>query len=485
MSRLDKLANLAHASGSGRSRLAGVEDQHFSWMTFDVEDNTQLAEVLSWAASNEVFVIRGRSEEYLPTLSAFSNPFVDMPSDSEEAEVAFINLDGLNRIVEYTPEDMVISVESGISLEALDELTSNHGQWLPVHLRNMGRLLADIVDTGDGGYLETMFGGTRSLVLGMSVATTAGESIKTGGKVVKNVTGYDLSKLFIGSRGWLGIPHLLHLRLFARPSSRRCLIVKSEAPGHLVDLAAKLASTGLPLSCVEILDGRVLLDYCRVGDSGETAGGTEGEDSIKGRTVETVVRELLSAVPLERESAVMLIGIDGHEKVVEEVVSEVESVVKKASCSPLEIAGELGSELFALSAQSIGANSDSIQVELSLALRDMKYLLDTWWRESAQPLWHARPLTGRLRLAADDFSTVERWIESLKDVCSGLGHGFTLACSTPRYGYAVRRLDVSEHHNATTSGNRSGDDPWAGSRIQETLKHKFDPARILNPLVHF
>ncbi len=498
MSKLDSFANLASSTGSGRTAIAvpsGGKGRNLEWIALDVAEQNQLVDVLSWAANNQVYVIRGRPERHQRRLSANLDQFGGLSSDGDEdIQVVFLNLSGLNRIIEYTPEDMVISVESGISLAALDDLTVNHGQWLPVHLWDMSQHLADVVDAGDGGFLETACGGVRSLVLGMSVATTAGESIKTGGKVVKNVTGYDLGKLFIGSRGWLGIPHRFHLRLFARPVTRRCFIVDSKTPGELIELSAKLASTGLPLSCLELVDSRALFEYLQEesGGTAGTTGDTDGDQTgtasgpLGGRDAGKVMRELLASITLERDTAFMLIGIDGHEKVVEEVASEIGLVTIGAGHELREIASALGSDLFALAAEPIASVSGdgSVQVELSVSLRDMKYLLESWWTEVDQPVWHARPMVGRLWLRAGSFAVVERWLENLRELCAGLGHGFTIAFSTPRYGYKVLRIEHSKD-GATSTDSALIDGQWAGSRIQEALKNKFDPSNILNPLVRY
>ena len=119
-----------------------------------------------------------------------------------------IELGALTRVVEYTPEDMTITVEAGMTLAALQAELGRHRQWLPLDPPHPERLtISDLINTNASGPRRFGYGTIRDYLIGTKVALADGTVIHSGGKVVKNVAGYDLAKLFIGSqrRGSLGV----------------------------------------------------------------------------------------------------------------------------------------------------------------------------------------------------------------------------------------------------------------------------------------
>ncbi|HEX3798110.1 MAG TPA: FAD-binding oxidoreductase [Verrucomicrobiae bacterium] len=117
-----------------------------------------------------------------------------------------VDLASLNRVVEYTPEDMVVTAEAGITLAALQAELARHGQWLPLDVPHPERAtLAEIIDANLSGPHRFGFGTIRDHIIGMACVLADGTVIHSGGKVVKNVAGYDLMKLFIGAQGSLGV----------------------------------------------------------------------------------------------------------------------------------------------------------------------------------------------------------------------------------------------------------------------------------------
>ncbi len=112
---------------------------------------------------------------------------------------------GLNRLVDHQPDDMTVTAEAGMTLWELQRILADHGQRLaldPPHpeLTTLGGLVAANPD----GPWRAAFGTTRDLLLGLTVASPAGNCFKSGSRVVKSVAGYDLPKLFTGSYGTLG-----------------------------------------------------------------------------------------------------------------------------------------------------------------------------------------------------------------------------------------------------------------------------------------
>lgn len=125
---------------------------------------------------------------------------------------------GLDQIVEYAPNDLVLRVGAGVRLDAVADLLAPHGQRLgvdPVRRGTVGGALA----VGAAGPLRLSIGSARDLVIGMTCVRADGVVAHSGGKVVKNVAGYDLGKLFAGSFGTLGVITELTFRLHPLPEA--------------------------------------------------------------------------------------------------------------------------------------------------------------------------------------------------------------------------------------------------------------------------
>src|SRR5688572_5681752 len=116
-------------------------------------------------------------------------------------KITSVDLASLARILEHTPEDMTATVEAGITLPVLQEALRRAAQWLPIDPPDSDSLrIGDVLADDLSGSRRYGYGTIRDYVIGMKVALPTGELIRAGGKVVKNVAGYDLCKLFIGAR---------------------------------------------------------------------------------------------------------------------------------------------------------------------------------------------------------------------------------------------------------------------------------------------
>ena len=121
-------------------------------------------------------------------------------------KISTINLRQMDRVLELTPEDMTVTVEAGIALGVLQQKLAAHGQWLPIDPPDAENISVHEVLSWDlSGPRRFGYGTFREHLIGLKVLLADGRLIKSGGKVVKNVAGYDLAKLFIGARNSLGI----------------------------------------------------------------------------------------------------------------------------------------------------------------------------------------------------------------------------------------------------------------------------------------
>ena len=120
--------------------------------------------------------------------------------------ISSVDLSALTAVVEHHPEDMTASVEAGMTLAAFQASIRRYGQWLPIDPPRAETLtIGDLLARDLSGPRRLGYGTIRDYLIGIKVALADGQIIKAGGKVVKNVAGYDLCKLFIGARHSLGI----------------------------------------------------------------------------------------------------------------------------------------------------------------------------------------------------------------------------------------------------------------------------------------
>jgi glycolate oxidase FAD binding subunit len=161
---------------------------------------------------------------------------------------------GLDVVLEHEAGDLTCTVEAGVRLSTLGEALARHGQRLsldPPGDPTVGALLA----TNASGPLRHRFGAPRDLVLGVTLVLADGTVTSAGGKVVKNVAGYDLARLVCGSRGRLALIARASFRLHPLPRATRTLVVVTDDPAAAV---SALRRSQLEPSALDVLQpGRV------------------------------------------------------------------------------------------------------------------------------------------------------------------------------------------------------------------------------------
>ena len=164
----------------------------------------------------------------------------------------------LDRVIEHSQADMVVSVEAGITLEALQQELAKSGQFLPLDpFSSPGHTIGGLLATGLTGPLRLRFGSPRDFLIGIRVALPDGTLASGGGRVVKNVSGYDMMKLHYGALGSLGVIVAASFKVFPKPL--RDVTVTSEGGWDDADQALKMP---VAPSALEIFsDGRVLARY--------------------------------------------------------------------------------------------------------------------------------------------------------------------------------------------------------------------------------
>ena len=137
-----------------------------------------------------------------------------------------LSMEGATGITEYVPGDLTLTARAGTTLSAIRVATAENGQWLALdpHGTDEGTVGATVA-TGSAGPLSTSFGRPRDLVLGLEFVSGTGAIARGGGRVVKNVAGFDLTRLLTGSWGTLGVITEVTVRLHARPESDESIAV--------------------------------------------------------------------------------------------------------------------------------------------------------------------------------------------------------------------------------------------------------------------
>jgi glycolate oxidase FAD binding subunit len=165
-----------------------------------------------------------------------------------------LSTEGLAAVLEHEAGDLTCTVEAGVRLSTLGAALARHGQRLsldPPGDPTVGALLA----TNASGPLRHRFGAPRDLVLGVTLVLADGTVTSAGGKVVKNVAGYDLARLVCGSRGRLALIARASFRLHPLPRAARTLVVVTDDPAAAV---SALRRSQLEPSALDVLQpGRV------------------------------------------------------------------------------------------------------------------------------------------------------------------------------------------------------------------------------------
>jgi glycolate oxidase subunit GlcD len=184
----------------------------------EVDESQPERLIVSPASTEEAAeLLRVAARESIAVVPAGARMWLD--AESLPRSCLVVSTRRLARIVAHEPADLVATVEAGVPHSHLNEELSRAGQWLPLDPPDDGRAtVGGVVATNATGAQSFAYGAPRASVLGMTVVLADGRVIKIGGCVVKNVAGYDLSKLFAGSYGALGVITEITFKLRPRPA---------------------------------------------------------------------------------------------------------------------------------------------------------------------------------------------------------------------------------------------------------------------------
>ncbi len=326
-------------------------------------------------------------------------------------------------VIDYVPGDLTITVKSGTTLGEIERIAGEQGQWLPLDpFGSRDGSIGATIATGSFGPLAHSFGMARDLVLGLEFITGDGRIVRGGGKVVKNVAGFDLVRLMTGSWGTLGIITEATLRLYSLPSQPITLSLgASDGVTALSQrISSILAAPGIPFA-VELVDANTA---AMIGLSNK-------------QQILVKLGGNSAAVAAQRTAMVALGGSRDIDPLAWERLREIESTVASGDAPPIVI------------------RISSLPQNLPQIWNDVRAVI----ANEASGAIHATPSLGVMRCilpASTDLAAIEKIVSAARS-------------STVIY----ERLPADKWPLLSPT--------VIGDRLAQRVKKAFDPSNILNP----
>lgn len=346
----------------------------------------------------------------------------------------------LSRVVEHTAADMTVTVEPGATIAELNATLAGSGQWLPVDpplpaATTVGGLIAGNLN----GLLRAAHGGVRDMLIGLRVLRSDGVAIKSGGRVVKNVAGYDLHKAFVGSLGTLGMVVEATFRVRPAPAVREVVVIRCSGPMA----AARIMDA--------VRNAPVEPRWCALASAGVTA--ATGEASMAAVGLGASPRSLSA----ERERILGLIGAEAR--------ADALIVRDEGSAGPSDHTG-VYADLRDFPARPSASVMCTLTVLPSDMARFVGLLSDASAWDDVEIRFVVEPFVTRFHVAltAEDLKPLAKTISRLRSLAEQAHGHLMLRRATPE----LKRL-----------AGVWGDIKPPVARLMESLKRAFDPGCVL------
>lgn len=222
-----------------------------------------------------------------------------------------LEVNRMNKILEIDEDNLIAVVEPGVITAHLHQAVEKLGLFFPPDPGSMAfSTIGGNVAVGAGGLRGLKYGTIKDYVMGLEVVMPYGAVIRTGGRTVKNVTGYDLTRLMVGSEGTLGVITKIIVKLLPLPQSSRSLLAVFDDLNNAAETIAAIIKNKIIPATLDIMDNAVI------------------------RSVENVNK---IGLPVEA-AAILLIEVDGIEQVVEDEVKRIEAICKEYKVSEIQVA---------------------------------------------------------------------------------------------------------------------------------------------------
>lgn len=267
------------------------------------------------AAETEVVeLVRFAVSEGLSLIASGSRSKMDLGMPPARYDIA-VDMKCLQGIAHYDAGDLTLSVDAGMPLRLLEKVLADKNQFLPLAVPSYeSSTIGGAVASGIDSVLRQQYGTVRDFLIGAEFIDGKGNLCKSGGRVVKNVTGYDLHKLLVGSLGTLGVITRLNFRTFPQPQSFGGFVASFSSPEAAFMFRSSVELRALPVANIELIDP----------------------------TAAALLREALqksgAALPVESDIACWLVCVsyEGNEAVVQRISRELEMLARE--CRAVEAA---------------------------------------------------------------------------------------------------------------------------------------------------
>jgi glycolate oxidase FAD binding subunit len=260
------------------------------------------------SAEDAAEVVRLAVAEKLALMPFGSRSKCEMGMPATRYDIA-LDMTGLHEIAHYDAGDMTLSVDAGMPLRELEIFLKEKGQFLPLAVpcfesTTAGGAIASGIDSA----LRRQYGPARDFLIGAEFVDGTGQICKSGGRVVKNVTGYDLHKLLIGSLGTLGVITRLNFRTFPLPVASGGHVANFANGSGALNYTNAVEKAGLPLADLEVLSPKV------------------------GEMIRAILRKAGEAAPsaLERDEWCAYSSFEGNEALVRRISGDLERLAREA-----------------------------------------------------------------------------------------------------------------------------------------------------------
>jgi glycolate oxidase subunit GlcD len=386
-----------------------------------------------------------------------TSPLEGQPGENNDVLLCTGELKGIKV---FSPADLYVTVGSGTSLTELQSFLASERVQVPLAAPWPGATIGGLVAANVNAPLRMRYGSLRDLVLCATVVLGDGRVIRAGRPVIKNVAGYDLVKVFVGSHGTLGLITDVTLKLTPLPRARRTLLAPLDDLEHGLVLAEQARTMALVASAILLCkDCDIPALYALEGNSLPV----EASDPVGARVVKSGGEGLYGRPP---GSYVLAYTAEGLPEDVQTELDQVRQVLRTAAVpAPVEVDEVSGTDIWA---RLLGNSSGrALQVRIGVPARDLASYIQTQSAALNDASFIADIGNGLVYAVSEDRepAAAQHWLESLRRPALALG-GYAVAIDMPgawqdtidRWGYQPAALD-----------------------LMRGLKTRWDPGDILNP----
>lgn len=281
-----------------------------SFVHADIKRDMPGAAVYPGNAEEISQILKIANEEKIPVVPRGSGTNVSGGTISLGDSIVLV-LKRMNKILEIDRKNLIAVVEPGVITGQLQHEVEQVGLFYPpdpasLAVSTMGGNVAECA----GGPRGVKYGVTRDYVIGLEVVLPTGEIIKTGGRTIKNVTGYDMTKLFTGSEGTLGIITKIIIKLIPLPEAKKTMLAVFSELDQASETVSEIIASGTIPTTLELLDNiyiRNIEEYAHVG------------------------------LPVEAD-AVLLIEVDGEQEILDKQIARIEQICRRLGAVQIRVA---------------------------------------------------------------------------------------------------------------------------------------------------